>query len=719
MKRISILWVMLWILGWSAGVLEGAYYLNGKKSTAGFYAYDVPPPANPPIAGGDIGVVYHPFGTGVLMDGEKNDPGVSIAWPQNPDDPYVRVVLMDLGQEVEIQSVRVSSRLAAWWGIGYFQVSFSRNGESFSPTMDHPEMGNQYPHKEGLYVAVELEAKVTARFLRFRFSVPSWNHVQIGEIDITAVTAGGEAPVAEFSIKSLQEVYRRQVESPAVDAFGQWARDEWQGKIRNEKELVEKIHDDEDYLLDVELDPDRFDRYGGDITLGIQTRPGEKFRLEKVNGRWWFITPEGNPFVMIAVDGVGFEDGLNMNTMEYPGKPEIGKDFAELPPREGRFADCWWSPPVGWMGVEQEGVWRFNFFRANVIRGFGSENYGRRFENLVQRRLIDWGFNSRGKWTGKDGSDRPLPFIQVAGLEIEKGIDFTSYNGLADPWDPYYPTAVENRVKQLARDYGSDPYFIGFTIGNEEWWDGEVTTAVLESRPAKPAKKEFVRQLQSQYKDIQALNQKCQAGWVSFDEVLETDLTDYKDSLKDEITRFIELSSGQFYRVWREAVDTHDPGRLILGSSFVLWWKCCPEWVRGSIPYCDAMMLDDYPLEADGILTNYVQAFAVPADKPVLLGEYSFTTAQRGFKPYRCQVASQKERGLHYQKFNEKLFAHPNWVGSMWFLYRDQVLLGRNPDNTGESHNFGLVDICNIPYYEMVNIMKATNKKLYSIHAGE
>ena len=182
---------------------------------------------------------------------------------------------------------------------------------------------------------------------------------------------------------------------------------------------------------------------------------------------------------------------------------------------------------------------------------------------------------------------------------------------------------------------------------------------------------------------------------------------------------FIEASSRRFYRTWRDARDRCDPGRLILSSSFVLWWLCTPEWVRGSIPYCDALMTDDYPLTADPILKGIVAQFAVPADKPALVGEYSFTNSGRGYKPFRCDVPTEEARGHHYAAFNEALFAHPNWVGSMYFIYRDQVLLGRNVDGSGEAHAFGLVDLCNLPYYGMIETVREANHRLFKIHAGQ
>lgn len=76
----------------------------------------------------------------------------------------------------------------------------------------------------------------------------------------------------------------------------------------------------------------RLDRFGGDKTLGIGAEPTGRWRLQKIEGRWWFITPEGNPFIMIAVDGAMVDDPTNMNTVHFPGDPAIARNSSGSPP---------------------------------------------------------------------------------------------------------------------------------------------------------------------------------------------------------------------------------------------------------------------------------------------------------------------------------------------------------------------------------------------------
>lgn len=703
--------------------IQAAYLLNGKPSTVGAYAYDVPPPEKTPFTG-DVGKTLVTFDTGALMDAKSGDLGASVGFPTVGGNSYYRMLFMDLGQEVALESLTINSTLAAWWTLCGVEVAFSTDGKSFGNRVTAKAFTCDTPHAEGLAAEQRLPVNgIEARFLRFRINVEPWRHAQIGEIDIQAKTLAGQLPLKEtIALDALRGVYQAQVESPAVDAFGQWTRDDWPGKIRTDAELKARLAQECDRYAKVDLDLQKQDRFGGLKTLGIHAKATGKWRTENLNGRWWFITPEGNPFLMIAVDGVDLKgDNTNSNTVEFPGRPELSRTFGTLPPKDGAFADCWFKLPKGFWGADRDGIWRFNFLFSNMIRAFGPETYVKKVDDLTNRRLVAWGFNSFGKWNWRGPiGDRPkLPYIQVAGPMPEPGVSLTCYNGdFTDPWDPNLPKAVVNTVQDFQRRFGQDPYYIGFTIGNEGWWGIEVTKAMLKSVPAGYAKKAFIARLVAAHQDIAALNRICGTTFTSFAQLAGDDLTPLADKLKGDLSAFVEESSRRYYGLWRQAVDTHDPQRIMISSSFVIWWLSSPEWVRGCIPYCDVLMLDAYPLTADGILKDYVEPFAVPADKPVMIGEYGFTTSERGFKAFGSNVASQRERGLHYQRLNETLFAHPNWIGSMWFLYYDQPSLGRNWDGSGESHNFGLVDICNLPYYDMIEVMKETNAKLFDIHAA-
>jgi len=154
---------------------------------------------------------------------------------------------------------------------------------------------------------------------------------------------------------------------------------------------------------------------------------------------------------------------------------------------------------------------------------------------------------------------------------------------------------------------------------------------VLKSSPPLPAKRAFVEHLKHTFREMDAVNRRCGTHWKSFDELLPADLSANRATLKPEIGKFVEKTSRLFYGAWRKAIDRHDPGRLLLGSCFVIGWQAQSEWIQGSVPACDAMMLDWYEKDVPKLLKDYVERFAVPADRPVLIGEIGFTTPHDGF----------------------------------------------------------------------------------------
>ena len=704
---------------------EASYTLDGERSDVGVYAYDAAlAPASP--LGGDAGIQYAGFASGALMDRKDDDLGASVGLPSTKAGIGERFVFFDLGQVVQVVSVSVLSKLEAWWGLSHFQVSFSSDGKQFGNTRSH-DAGylGKYPHDEGLRVDCSINTGgVKARYVRLRQMIPAWDSVQIGEVDIVANRVGKPVGNLLLDRSELKNVIRDQTSTPIVDKFGQWTRETWPGKIQSEKQLAAIFKDEECEVPSAVRDSKRFDRFGGDKSLSIERAVAKKFRVEKIDGRWWFITPDGYPFVMIAVDGVNVIDASNSNTVRHSGKPELAKRFSWIPDLEDkRFKDCWTEP--------EPRIERFDYFRANLIRAFGINDHSKRFYTLAMKRLKEWGFNSLGKWTWYWGdTDTPsileklrvqVPYILVLGPESGNAAAAKEYREVADAWDPNYERSVENAVKSFAAKYGDDAYYMGFTIRNEGWWDGETTQTLLKAESGLPfSKKALIDRLRVSYGDIAQLNEKCGSQWKSFDELPSQNLNEYAGPLAGDISRFIGLASDRYYSAWRRAVDKCDPGRLIMGSSFVLWWNCCPEWVKGSIPYTDVMMLDWYGRDPSYVINEYVDKFAVPADKPVVLGEFGVTTMDRGFKSWHnlCP-GGQPERGAVYRYVNEALYSHPNWLGTMYFIYRDQVLGGRDNDGGGESMQFGLVDNCNLPYKAFVDAVARTNSRLYGIHSGK
>lgn len=103
-------------------------------------------------------------------------------------------------------------------------------------------------------------------------------------------------------------------------------------------------------------------------------------------------------------------------------------------------------------------------------------------------------------------------------------------------------------------------------------------------------------------------------------------------------------------------------------------------------------------------------------DMPMMIGEYHFGTVDRGMAQSLWQVNSQQERGVAYRYYTEQAYSHPGMIGTAYFQWCDQDLMGRGD---GENYNCGLIDVTDRPYKDQVEAMMETAKRLYTVHSGE
>ena len=99
----------------------------------------------------------------------------------------------------------------------------------------------------------------------------------------------------------------------------------------------------------------------------------------------------------------------------------------------------------------------------------------------------------------------------------------------------------------------------------------------------------------------------------------------------------------------------------------------------------------------------------------MIIGEYHFGSVDRGQAQSLWQVESQTERGVAYRYYTEQAYSHPGLIGTAYFQWCDQDMLGRFD---GENYNCGLVDETDGPYPQQVKAMMETAKHLYDIHRG-
>jgi hypothetical protein len=405
---------------------------------------------------------------------------------------------------------------------------------------------------------------------------------------------------------------------PFVDKFGQFAHGKWKGKVSSYDELRADLAAENAALRPA---PDSWDEYGG-WASGPQLEATGHFRTEKVNGKWWLVTPSGHLFYSLGINVVKVDsDAPNGNS--HPG-------WYESPAQSSMSFPTW-----------------------NLREKFGKTNFQGDYYDFVLRRLDSWGINTIGNWSDGDLtklSRKPYAIVAVskpAGLPY---LDGGFYNTL----DATFAAKMRDAVASAFAVQGSalahaatDPMCIGFFIDNE--------------------------------------------------------LTFPTDSAYFE----------PYFKACKEAIESAAPGKLYLGcrlrglrNSDALW-NAAAKW-------CDVVSVNSY-VNSVAVFTD--GNYAAPKfDKPVLHSEFHFGTLHRGmFSAGLCPVGDQCARGRGYRRVVEGALRHPLFVGSHWFQYRDQPLVGRSD---GENYQIGFVDVCDRPYAQLAAAARAVGESMYQTRYG-
>ena len=87
--------------------------------------------------------------------------------------------------------------------------------------------------------------------------------------------------------------------APVLDSFGQWALADWPRKIKSKEQLAQELADEEKAFGSAA--DFGYGKYGG--YKNTQAKATGFFRVEKIDGRWWFVDPEGHLFLSTGTNG--------------------------------------------------------------------------------------------------------------------------------------------------------------------------------------------------------------------------------------------------------------------------------------------------------------------------------------------------------------------------------------------------------------------------------
>ena len=498
-------------------------------------------------------------------------------------------------------------------------------------------------------------------------------------------TANTVSSWPDFAKRTPEEFF------PFIDRYGQFKWRDWPGKIHGDAELKASIAA-EDADLAAHPAPADHDRWGG-WKDGPRFEATGAFYVKKVEGKWWFVDPDGRLWWSHGPLRVSPSCGMTpVHGCGHPKTPYFGREhyFEELPADDSPLAVFYRTrDELMWPYYIRYGVTNtYDFTSANLYRKHGAGWFDI-WADRVHRRLRSWGANTIAnssdirvmRLSRTPYCDRfELKSRPIAGTEKQHG-----WWPFRDPFDPSFVAFVREQMAAHKAEM-DDPWCFGFFVDNELTWgkSGDLARWTWESPDDQPAKIEFKRRLAAKYG--------CAPETPSDDDFAAFSL---------------EIAEAYFRNV-RDTFKACAPKKLYMGCRF----SGAPEAVvRIAAKYVDVMSYNYYERDVKGF-----NRLPPDIDKPVIIGEFHFGSLDRGpFRPGLVMTRDQAERGEIYRRYLTSALEDPRFVGVHWHQYADDVATGRFD---GENLQNGWVDICDNPYPETIEAVRWVGANMYRIRAA-
>lgn len=427
---------------------------------------------------------------------------------------------------------------------------------------------------------------------------------------------------------------------------------------------------------------------------GFEKVRGKKtgfFHVEKHDGAWWLIDPNGHGFFIVGVDHINYH-------IHY-------------------------SEALGYAPYHQ-----------SVEQKYGSEE---KWAAATGERLRQWGFNTLGANHTKYLRHTHFAHVEWFGaqpfVDIEDLVPRTWWTGFPNVFSPAFPSYCDDLARRVCAANRDDPWLIGYFLDNELQWFGKIEGGswsnefgLVEEAWKKPAnhtaKQALVELARKRFADIKEFNNAWQTSFDSFGDFAAS--TELSPPLTPEAQRmarqYVRMAAELYFKGTTEAIRRHDPNHLILGVRFAEWapdiWDICGE-------YCDVVSLNNYPTVdiergvPTSLVDNYRRLYE-QAGKPLFITEWSFPALDSGIpckEAVGMRVVTQKQRARCFRHFLQTLFSLPMVIGSDWYDWADEPILGMSYDMP-EDGNAGLVNERDEPWEELTKAAGGLNPQACELH---
>ena len=434
--------------------------------------------------------------------------------------------------------------------------------------------------------------------------------------------------------------------------------------------------------------PER-DLYGG--WEGLHFGATGYFRLGETNGRWWFVTPDGNAFLSHGVNHVG--DSLLRNS----------------------YNRHHWAQVFGLESVEDEG------FHAS-------------FYDKVKDDLIATGWNTLSCHNPDSlyiNVRQPyiptVRFVDICHWMTPEDEDFW------DVWSSDFEYHCDGIARKLVAPRAEDPYLLGYSMTDCPVWSdldaaaretciyGAKREALMtwprrlrnlgEGSAGKMAYGACIREL---YADrIEAFNAVYGTGFTSFDALAKTENWRYDVDAQNarelhDNTVFLNRTVDQYYRVIVEVIRRHDPNHMIFGDKLNGNTDVSDDLLKVVAKHCDILFWQHYANsdEHRALLDRAARATGMPQ----MNGDASLSTPDDEVtNPLGPHYETQNERAQAYRGLMQDCYARTDFLGWNWCGWVDRwEAVQPMRQHSGVQDAFG-------NYHPIVDEMKTFAEEMYQV----
>ncbi len=481
---------------------------------------------------------------------------------------------------------------------------------------------------------------------------------------------------------------------PFIDKYGQYILKEWPDKVHSDTDIRNGMALDE--KLEKELGgPTGFTKYGG-WKKGPKFEDTGFFRVEKYQGRWWFIDPEGYLFWSYGVNCVG---------AAYAGQTPLERNpavFEELPAKDSKEFESFYIK----LDVEDnyallEDVPHYDYTKANLYRKYG-DSWAENYVDRDIKRLQYCNLNTIGAWSDDEiVARKKVPYTAM----IHYVYAFAAEK-LPDPFDPETRAGLRKAMEEYPVPFKDDPWCLGAFVNNELHWENSSTLVVASilgyETENTEARKVFRDWLKNKYSTIPALNAAWNTPFADWDDLLKVIEKDVlKKADPTDCAALTTLFAEAFFKMVDEELERFSPGTLYLACRF---HSGSPEVLQAAAKYADVISANIY------WYTPHLGSFG-NTDKPVLISEFHFVNVMGNNLGSGLRSAQDSvQQGRLFKAFMAEAVDHPQVIGAHWFLWRDQPIGGRYD---GENYDTGFFDVADIPNEDLIRATEEFGRNLY------